>query len=216
MSEVVANFLVRITFITTATDHAQYMTKRCLNLLQRTMTLWPSAPIRIEHFQKLFQRGSSSSSSSSTTQKTTSAPSTKTAGAPIKRPTVTAGQKKKQAAQASSSKSSSPSPRMQYTCVQVLDAILRTGTNRFVQNNAEQFVDMLAPCFDIRAPEMQTLLQVFFTRLASECSKGRRLELRHQLVRGMTKVLSRAVRDTMAGRGERAYVIFSLSLSLSL
>ena len=53
MADILANFLVRITFITTATDHAQYMTKRCLNLLQRTMTLWPSAHIRIEHFQKV-------------------------------------------------------------------------------------------------------------------------------------------------------------------
>ena len=99
---------------------------------------------------------------------------------------------------------------MQYTCVQVLDAILRTGTNHFVQDHTQQFVTMLAPCFDIRAPEMQSLLQVFFSRLVLECSKGRRENLRQELIVGMYRVLARAVRDTNAGRGERAYIAMSM------
>ena len=199
MADILANFLVRITFITTATDHAQYMTKRCLNLLQRTMTLWPSAHIRIEHFQKLFQRGSSSSSSDT---------SSKASSDDIKNEKKTTSSSS--SSKSASTKSSSPSPRMQYTCVQVLDAILRTGTNHFVQDHTQQFVTMLAPCFDIRAPEMQSLLQVFFSRLVLECSKGRRENLRQELIVGMYRVLARAVRDTNAGRGERAYIAMSM------
>ena len=142
----------------------------------------------------------------------TSSPKTKASTDKIriqegKKKTASTSNTTKSASTTKSSSSSVPSPRMQYTCVQVLDAILRTGTNHFVQDHVEQFVAMLAPCFDVRAPEMQTLLQVFFCRLVMECSKERRENLREQLIRGMTRVLSRAVRDTLAGRGERAYVV---------
>ena len=161
----VLNFLIRVTLSSAQVGQQDLLSRRCLDLLSRGLSIWPMTNIKVFSFRKLLEsftedtssrrdrRGSSPGRTSDDYYKSKSsskAVSTKGGASKGKAQRSSTAVKAKAAAEEVAQQTTGTKPEVLLSCVGVLNEILRYSSpmrkNKFMAQNCQEIMMLLEPC----------------------------------------------------------------------